>query len=122
MRFANSFIVLMAAPSWGMGVSAQAITFGSHPSPLGQLAFHFPGFKSSMSALRGIKPAARPGIDVASTFEPVIFLGTHLYTCPMPVAHTDSPLEDPMPVIRGGTTEPMPVAKSGCWNPLNPLH
>ena|SRR2546422_979836 len=121
MRFATSFIVLMAAASGGKGVSAQAITLGSHPSPLGQLAFHFPGFNSSMSALR-IKPAARPGIDVASTFEPVIFLGTHLYTCPMPVAHTDSALEDPMPVIRGGTTEPMPVAKSGCWNPLNLSH
>src|SRR5205809_349308 len=117
MRFATSFIVFMAAASWGLSVSAQAITFGRRPSPPGQLAFHFPGVNSSISALR-VKGVALQGIDVASTPGPVVFLGTHLYTCPMPVAHTDSAKEDPMPVARGGTPEPMPVAKSGCWNPL----
>ncbi len=121
MRFSISFIVLMAAAFWGTSVGAQAITFGHRPSPSGQLAFHFPGFNSSISALR-FKPAARRGSSVASTSEPVIFLGPHLYTCPMPVAHTDSAKEDPMPVARGGTPEPMPVAKSGCWNPLDPSH
>ncbi len=120
MRF-TPFIVVMAVASWGTTISAQAITFGRRPSPSGQLSFHFPGFNSSISALR-VKPAGRQGISIASTSEPVIFLGTHLYTCPMPVAHTDSAKEDPMPVARGGTPEPMPVAKSGCWNPLDPSH
>src|SRR6267142_1328338 len=103
MRFATSFIVLMAAASWGVSVSAQATTFGRRPAPPGQLAFHFPGFNSSISALR-VKTVALHGIDVASTSGPVI------YTCPMPVAHTDAANEDPMPVARGGTPEPMPVA------------
>ncbi|SRR6266576_6160786 len=121
MRFATSFIVLLAAGSWGVSVSAQAMTFGRRPSPPSQLALHFPGFDTSISALR-LKPAAGRGIGVASTSAPVVFLGPPLYTCPMPVAHTDSAKEDPMPVARGGTPERMPVAKSGCWNPLNPSH
>ena len=121
MRFATSFIVLMAAGSWGVSASAQAITFGRRPTPPGQLALHFPGFDTSVSALR-LKQAPGRAIGVASTSDSVVFLGPHLYTCPMPVAHADSAKEDPMPVARGGTTEPMPVAKSGCWNPLNPSH
>jgi len=121
MRFVTSFIILLAAGSWEVSVSAQATTFGRRPSPTGQLAFHFPVLDTSIAVLR-VNKAARQGIDVASTSEPVLFLGTHLYTCPMPVAHTDSAKEDPMPVARGGTPEPMPVAKSGCWNPLDPSH
>jgi hypothetical protein len=121
MRFATCFLVLTAAASWGVGVSAQAVTFGRRPSPPAQLAFHFPGFDTLMSALR-VNRAARRGLGVASRSDPVGFLGQYLSTCPMPVAHTDSAKEDPMPVARGGTTEPMPVAKSGCWNPLNPSH
>ena len=119
MRFATCFLVLTAAASWGVSVSAQAITFGRRPSPPAQLASHFPGFDTSISALR-IHKVARQGIDVASTSDSVVFLGTHLYTCPMPVAHTGAAKEDPMPVARGGTPEPMPVARSGCWNPLDP--
>jgi len=119
MRFATSFIVLMAAGSWGVSVSAQAITFGRSPSPPSQLALHFPGFNASISALR-LRQAPGRDIGVASAAEPVPFPGTHLYTCPMPVAHTGSAKEDPMPVAGGGTPEPMPVARSGCWNPLDP--
>jgi len=52
MRFATSFIVLMAAGSWGVSVSAQGITFGRRSSPPGQLALHFPGFDASIAALR----------------------------------------------------------------------
>jgi len=118
MRFATSFIVLLAAGSWGVSVSAQAITFGRSPSPPSHLALHFPGFNASISALR-LRQAPGRGIGVASAAEPVRFRGT-LYTCPMPVAHTGSAKEDPMPVAGGGTPEPMPVARSGCWNPLDP--
>ena len=115
MRFATSFIVLIAAGCWGVSVSAQGITFGRRSSPPNQLALHFPGFNASIAALR-LKQAVGGGIGVASRSEPVVF------TCPMPVAHTDAAKEDPMPVARGGTPEPMPVARSGCWNPLNPSH
>ena len=112
MRFASRFLVLVAAACWGVSLSAQGIILGRRPSPSAQPSFHIPGFNSSpISALR---------VKGAFTSEPVVFLGTHLYTCPMPVAHTNSANDDPMPVARGGTPEPMPVAKSGCWNPLNP--
>jgi hypothetical protein len=37
----------------------------------------------------------------------------------MPVVHTDTAKEDPMPVAQGGTAVPMPVAKPGCSNPLD---
>jgi hypothetical protein len=122
MRFRTLLILPMAAASWAVSVSAQATTLGQRPSLSRQPSFHIPGFNSSsVSALRINRPAPQ-GIDVAHKSKPVVFLGTHLSTCPMPVAHTDSAKEDPMPVVRGGTPEPMPVARSGCWNPLNPSH
>ena len=121
MRFAIPCVVLMASASWGVSVSAQAITFGRRPFPPAEPSFQIQGFiSSSISSLR-LNGAPLRRIKVASS-EATVFLGMPLYTCPMPVAHTDSGKGDPMPVVRGGTPEPMPVAKSGCWNPLDPSH
>jgi hypothetical protein len=113
MRFATTGIVLLASASWG-SVSAQATTFGRRPSSV-QSSFQVGGFHFSSTPLR-LNKAPVQRIDLAATSGPVVF------TCPMPVAHTNSAEVEPMPVARGGATAPMPVARSGCSNPLDPSH
>ena len=112
MRFATTCIVLLASASWG-SVSAQAITFGRRPSSPVQSSLKVGGDHFSTSPLR-LNKAPVQRIDLAATSGPVVF------TCPMPVAHTNSAEVEPMPVARGGPTAPMPVASSGCSNPLDP--
>ena len=101
---------------WGTNVRAQTIPI-PHPSrPAGQPSFRIQGFGSTPMSRSLLPPGQVPSLSSAarSQFEPV----RHVDTCPMPVAHTDTAKEDPMPVVRGGTPVPMPVAKSGCSNPL----
>jgi len=106
MRSATSLIA-MALATWGASVRAQAIGRAPPPFPAWQPSFHIRSFSSaSMSG-----PLFHPGTLPAT-----------VHTCPMPVAHTDSAKQDPMPVARGaGTPVPMPVAKAGCSNPLDRL-
>jgi hypothetical protein len=88
----------------GMTLDAQTI-IRPHPLLSGQL--------STQGRLFGMVPlpTGSPKVDT---------LGVSGYTCPMPVTHTDSAKEDPMPVASGlGQTEPMPVVLSGCSNPLD---
>lgn len=121
MRFATACLILLASAS-GASVSAQAIVFGRRPSAPAQPSFQVRGFNSSSSAPLRLNTAAPHRLNLAMTSGPVVFPGTFLFTCPMPVAHTNSAKDDPMPVARGGPTAPMPVAKSGCSNPLDPSH
>jgi len=118
MRFATPLIAIGIA-FWGTTIRAQAIGI-PHPSvPAGQPSFHIQSFGSRPMSGLLLRPVQGPSLSVASgsLFEPVM-LSAKVYTCPMPVAHTDSAKEDPMPVARGGTPVPMPVAKAGCSNPL----
>ena len=101
MRFVLLLLVL-APPLAATNLLAQS-------SPLSQLSF----------------PGGKPVLSVRTyVFEPVPALSWEAAkpasTCPMPIAHTNSAKEDPMPVARGGTPEPMPIARSSCWNPLFP--
>lgn len=112
MRFAIPFIAVAIAFS-GTTARAQAVS--------GQPSFHLPGIGSTSMDRLLLRPAHGPSIRDTSEFAfESIKLLAHVYTCPMPVAPTDSGREDPMPVARGGTPVPMPVAKSGCSNPLGP--
>jgi len=92
---------------------AQAVA-APHPSaPSGQPSFHVP-----MDLLL-LRPTKGPSLrDISEPAFESIKPWAGEYTCPMPVAHTDTAKEDPMPVARGGTPVPMPVAKPGCSNPL----
>jgi hypothetical protein len=119
MRSGILGIALMACASWGESISAQALTLGRGPSLQGQPSFQIRGFNAPSIFPLLVRKASSQRLKVAAMS---VYLGTPLYTCPMPVAHTDSAKDDPMPVARGGTTEPMPVAKSGCSNPLGPSH
>ena len=113
MRLAISLIALGFAFS-GTTARAQAVA-APHPSvPSGQPTFHVP------TDLPPLLPAKGPSLrDIAEPpFESIRPLAD-VYTCPMPVAHTDTSKEEPMPVALGGTPEPMPVAKPGCSNPLD---
>ena len=118
MRFATLFIAIGIAFS-GTTARAQAVAVPSSSAPSGQPSFHIPGFGSTPMDGLPLRPAkwpSLPGIS-DSAFESIELL-PDAYTCPMPVAHTDTAKEDPMPVARGGTAVPMPVAKPGCSNPL----
>ena len=118
MRCATPLIAIGIA-FWGTTIRAQAIGI-PHPSvPAGQPSFHIQSFGSTPMSGLLLRPVQGPSLSAASgsLFERVT-LPENLHTCPMPVAHTDSAKEDPMPVVRGGTPIPMPVAKAGCSNPL----
>ena len=119
MRSGIICIFLVASAFWADSVRAQALTFDRPPSLQGQPSFQIRGFNASSIFPLLVRKASAQRLKVAAMS---VYLGTPLYTCPMPVAHTDSAKDDPMPVARGGTTEPMPVAKSGCSNPLDPSH
>ena len=113
MRLATPLIAIGFVFS-GTTARAQAVA-APHPSvPSGQPSFHVP------IDLPPLRPAKGPSLSGISepAFESIKLLAD-VYTCPMPVAHTDSAKEDPMPVARGGTPVPMPVAKPGCSNPLD---
>ena len=119
MRFASPLVALGIAFS-GTTAGAQAVAV-PHPSvPSGQPSFHIPGLESTPKNGLSLRPAKGPSLATISesAFESTNLLA-HVYTCPMPVAHTDTAKEDPMPVAQGGTPVPMPAAKSGCWNPLD---
>ena len=112
MRLATPLIAIGFALS-GATARAQAVAV-PHPSlPSGQPSFHVP------MDLLPLRPAKGPSLrDISEPSFESIQPWADVYTCPMPVAHTDTAKEDPMPVARGGTPVPMPVAKPGCSNPL----
>ena len=118
MRFATPLIAIGLA-FWGTNVGAQAIGI-PHPSvPAGQPSFHVQSFGST--PMSGLVLQPLHGWTVTSASESLLASVSppaSVCTCPMPVAHTDSAKEDPMPVVRGGMSAPMPVAKAGCSNPL----
>jgi hypothetical protein len=103
MRFGFLFLVLALA-SGGATLRAQG-------EPVSHLSF------SPVQPLLRIRT-----YEFDSTSTATLYVARSGPTCPMPVAHTHSAKDDPMPVARGGTPEPMPVAKSGCWNPLDPAY
>jgi hypothetical protein len=115
MRFATPLIAIGLAFS-GTTARAQAVA-PPHPSgPSGQPSFHVP------MDLQPLRPAKGPSLkDISESGFESIRLLSHVYTCPMPVANTDTAKEDAMPVARGGTPVPMPVEKPGCSNPLGPV-
>jgi hypothetical protein len=113
MRLATPLIAIGLAFS-GTTARAQAVAVPHLSAPSGQPSFHVP---MDLLPLRPTKGTSLRDISEPA-FEP-IKPWADVYTCPMPVAHTDTAKEDPMPVARGGTPVPMPVAKSGCSNPLD---
>lgn len=116
MRLATSLVAIGLAFS-GTTAGAQAVA-APHPSVAsGQPSFHIP------LDLQPLRPAKESSLRDMSerTFESIRSWADE-YTCPMPVAHTDTAKEDPMPVARGGTPVPMPVAKPACSNPLGIVH
>jgi hypothetical protein len=119
MRFATLLIALGIAFS-GTTARAQAVPVPNPSVRSGQPSFHIPGFGPTLTNGLPLRPAKWPSIKAIpdSAFESIRLLA-HTYTCPMPVVHTDTAQEDPMPVARGGTAVPMPVAKPGCSNPLD---
>ena len=117
MRLATPLTAIGFAFS-GTPARAQAVAV-PHPSvSSGQPSFHVP-----MDLLLPLRPAKGPSFrDISDPAFESRTPWADAYTCPMPVAHTDTAKEDPMPVARGGTPVPMPVAKPGCSNPLGPGH
>lgn len=112
MRFATPLIVAVMALS---GASARAQTAaGAQPS------FNVPSYGSTTLRSLSLRPPKElsPSAISDSVFEPINLLAD-AYTCPMPVAHSDTAKEEAMPVARGGTPVPMPVAKPTCSNPLD---
>jgi hypothetical protein len=119
MRFAT-LAIAVSIPFAGTTARAQGVAI-PHPSvPSGQPSFHIPGFDSTPQDGLLLQPVKGPSFGPRSesaleTIRPL----ADTYTCPMPVEHSDTAREDPMPVVRGGTPVPMPVAKPGCSNPLD---
>ena len=112
MRFATALIVAVMAFS---GTSARAqVAAGGQPS------FHVPGYGSTTLRSLSLRPpkGLSPSVISDSVSESMHLLAD-AYTCPMPVAHSDTVEEEAMPVARGGTPVPMPVAKPTCSNPLD---
>lgn len=119
MRFAAPLMTVGIACS-GTTARAQVVAIPPPSVHSGQPSFHIPGLGSTPMGGLSLRPANRPSLRPIS--EPAlesIKLLADVYTCPMPVARTDTAQEDPMPVARGGTPVPMPVAKPGCSNPLD---
>jgi hypothetical protein len=97
-------LIAISFAVWGMTLDAQTI-IRPHPLLSGQLSFQ--------RRLFGTVPLPSVALNVDTLAVPG-------FTCPMPVAHTDSAKEDPMPVAHGfGNAVPMPVVGSGCSNPLD---
>ena len=119
MRFATLLIAVGIAFS-GTTARAQAVAVPNPSVPSGQPSFHIPGFGSTPTNGLPLRPTKWPSLRaIPDPAFASIRLLANTYTCPMPVAHTDTAKEDPMPVARGGSAVPMPVAKPGCSNPLD---
>jgi hypothetical protein len=121
MRYPISLIAVSAA-FCVTTVHAQVVGIPHRSVPAEQPSFHIRSFGSPPMAevpLQSVQGWS-VGSAAGSLLEPVR-LRANMYTCPMPVAHTDSGKGDSMPVMRGGAPEPMPVARAGCWNPLGPV-
>ena len=118
MRFA-ALLIAIGVAFGGTTVRAQVTGIARPSVPTWQPSFHIQSFGFTPMSGLPLQPVHGRSLSAASgsPFEPVT-LRANLHTCPMPVAHTDSAKEDPMPVVRGGTPVPMPVAKPGCSNPL----
>ena len=116
MRFATPLIATTLA-LWDGSVRAQAPVLGRPPFLGGQPSFAIRFGAAPISGLLAQR-AGIPSFSLPRRSAPLSY-PTAVYTCPMPVAHTDSANQDPMPVARGGTPVPMPVVKPECSNPLD---